>query len=78
MASLQPRNRAIVANMSCDTTTIERAFQLAKSGKYKSVVEIRQRLKTEGYALIQLQGPTLSKQLNALARDARIRLDERC
>jgi hypothetical protein len=53
------------------TSPVERAFQLAKSGKYKGVSEIKQRLKAEGYALTQIQGPALLKQLNALAKHAR-------
>ncbi len=64
--------------MDRSTTTIERAFQLAKSGKFRSVSDIKQRLKAEGFALTQIQGRTLAKQLNALAKDARLRLDQSC
>lgn len=49
-------------------TTIERAFELARSGNCKSVQEIRLRLKAEGYSGVadHLQGVSIRRQLNAL------------
>jgi hypothetical protein len=37
-------------------TTIERAFQLAKSGSYASVADIKKRLSVEGYSIAQITG----------------------
>jgi hypothetical protein len=56
--------------MDHDLTTIERAFELAKTGKYLSVSAIRQRLHNEGYALAQLEGRTLARQLRDLIKGA--------
>ncbi len=47
-------------------TTLERAFELAKSGKCTSVREIRLVLAREGYDGSQLQGVVLAKQLRDL------------
>jgi hypothetical protein len=52
-------------------TAIERAFQLAKSGSYASVQEIKKRLSAEGYPLSHITGRTLSKQLVELIKAAR-------
>jgi hypothetical protein len=48
-------------------TTIERAFDLARSGKFATVAEIRKQLRVEGYQeKSQLRGPTLFTQLRLL------------
>ena len=48
-------------------TTIERAFALARSGKYATVTSIRKQLRVEGYQdKSQFQGPALYKQLRLL------------
>jgi len=52
-------------------TTLERAFQLAKSGTCVSVPDLRKQLKAEGYSINQVTGPTLNKQLVALIQSAR-------
>ena len=52
--------------MNLRATTLERAFELARSGKYAGVSELRQQLKTEGYSPDQLTGPTLLRQLRDL------------
>ena len=49
--------------MQADTTAIERAFDLAKSGKFKTVLAIRRELSREGYSTIQIAGPVLMRQL---------------
>jgi hypothetical protein len=41
---------------------LERAFELARSGKYASVKAIREQLRREGYAQQQLMGDLLAKQ----------------
>jgi hypothetical protein len=43
-------------------TALERAFELARSGKYASVKAIREQLRREGYAQQQLMGDLLAKQ----------------
>ena len=52
-------------------TTIERAFQLAKSGDYASIVDIKKRLSLEGYSIAQITGGVLSGQLRTLIKTAR-------
>jgi hypothetical protein len=52
--------------MTPRATTLERAFELARSGKYAGVSELRQQLKAEGYAPDQLTGPALLRQLRDL------------
>src|SRR5665213_3438525 len=43
-------------------TTIERAYQLAKSGECGGIADIKDRLRAEGYidAPVQIYGPTLT------------------
>jgi len=57
--------------MSSHPTTLERAFTLARSGEYPGISEIRAQLKAEGYAMHQLEGPSLLKQLRELCANAR-------
>jgi hypothetical protein len=48
-------------------TTIERAFDLARSGKFPTVTLIRKQLRLEGYQeKSQLRGASLYKQLRLL------------
>jgi hypothetical protein len=47
-------------------TSVERAFQLARSGRCRTTADIQLRLKAEGYATDQVIGPTLMKQLRAV------------
>jgi hypothetical protein len=54
--------------MDRNITALERAFQLARSGNHASVADIKKQLKTEGYLVAQITGPTLLKQLKALLR----------
>jgi hypothetical protein len=58
--------------MPSNRTSLERAFELAKSGRFTSIGEIKQQLKTEGFSLAQLVGPSLMKQLGALIHTAAI------
>jgi arginine repressor len=44
-------------------TALERAFELARSGKFQTTGEIRQALKDEGFSTDQITGPTLNRQL---------------
>lgn len=51
-----------------EQTVIERAFELARGGVYRSVDEITRTLKSEGYGSVEnhLSGPSLRKQLRAI------------
>jgi len=57
--------------MDPTATALERAFQLARSGDYPSVPDIKKQLSTEGYSAAQITGGTLLRQLLALIRDSR-------
>ena len=52
--------------------TVERAFDLARSGECASIDELQRRLNREGYSLApsHLASPTLRKQLIALIKEA--------
>jgi hypothetical protein len=51
-------------------TAIERAFQLAKTGRYASVANLRKTLAAEGYSKEHFSGPAMRKQLEGLIRSA--------
>lgn len=51
-------------------TPLERAFELAASGTYRSVDEIRAHLKREGFDVAQLTGRTLANQLRHQIKQA--------
>lgn len=52
-------------------TTIERAYELARSGACRTVGDLKQRLSAEGYDRIQdaLYGPTLTAALRKLCQE---------
>jgi hypothetical protein len=54
-----------------NVTSLERAFQLARSGKCKTTADIQLQLKAEGYSAAQviMIGPTLMRQLRAVIND---------
>jgi hypothetical protein len=56
--------------MDHNTTALERAFQLAKSGHCISIEDIRQQLKSEGYSTEHITGKSLTRQLKELIRSA--------
>ena len=56
-------------------TALEYAFQMAKSGEYTSVEQIKKQLKAKGYSVAQITGPTLSRQLTNLIRAAQTKDD---
>ena len=56
--------------MGSNKTSLERAFELAETGDCENVSHILRRLKTEGYAVHQIVGRTLKKQLAALIAKA--------
>jgi len=53
-------------------TAIERAFQLAKTGHFQTVAEIRKVMSRERYSWRHLEGPTLAKQLRDTMKKARL------
>ena len=57
--------------MRKDTTTLERAFELANAGHCKSIDEIKSLLKSEGYWVDAIVGRQLFKQLRDLIMRAR-------
>ena len=57
-------------------TTLERAFERARSGEFTDMDQIRWRLKREGYATIQMEGRALGLQLKALCVQAK--LEQKC
>jgi hypothetical protein len=57
--------------MDANKTAIERAFELAKSGRLASIDELRRALKSEGYFTHHLTGPSLLGQLRKLIQDSR-------
>jgi hypothetical protein len=57
--------------MDIGTTALERAFQLAESGKCSTIGDIRKALSDEGYPQTELTGPALLKQLRQLMRSAK-------
>ena len=56
--------------MDYRVNALERAFQLAQSGKYASVAEIKKQLSNEGFSVAQVTGMVLLKQLRELIRAA--------
>lgn len=56
--------------MTYRMNTIERAFELAKSGKYISIAEIRKQLVVEGFSNSQITGGVLLRQLRLLIEQA--------
>jgi hypothetical protein len=52
-------------------TALERAFQLARSGRVAGLTEIATSLNREGYSVRQIEGPLLKRQLSDLIKAAR-------
>ena len=57
--------------MDVRKTPLQRAFELARSGKCASVHEIIARLKAEKYEVSQIEGPALKKQLLQLIENSK-------
>jgi arginine repressor len=57
--------------MDYHVTALERAFQMARSGQYPSVEDIRKQLRAEGFSSAQVTGRALSRQLKELILQAR-------
>jgi arginine repressor len=52
--------------MKPNTTAIERAFEIAKSGRFTTTSDLKRALSAEGYSTEQITGSTLMRQLRAL------------
>ncbi len=57
--------------MTYRPTTLERAYELAREGRCRTVSDIKQALSAEGFERIQdaLYGPTLSAALRKLCQE---------
>ncbi len=62
-----------MAPMNHTPSTLERAFELARSGECANIAEIRTRLKRERFDSVEahLQGPSINRQLRQLCDAAR-------
>jgi hypothetical protein len=58
-------------DMDKTKTALERAWDLARSGRYSTVTEVADAVSREGYSRDQLDGPTLRRQLAILIKEAR-------
>lgn len=60
----------LCAKMTLPPTTIERAFDLARSGEFPTTEDIRRRLKDEGFLHVDehFRSPSLRKQLQQLIK----------
>jgi hypothetical protein len=67
-----PEKAAIPYNARMSRPTIlERAFELARTGEYSNVTELRRALIAEGFTTKQLEGRALQKQLRQVCADAK-------
>lgn len=57
--------------MNTTKTALERAFELAKSGKYLTLGDIKKVLVNERYSTDTVTGGSLSKQLRSLIANSR-------
>ena len=68
---MRPRLKGYPLLMNNRPTAIERAFELASTGYFQRVEEIRRAVTREGYPESHLDGPFLSKQLREAIKKAR-------
>ena len=54
-----------------DPTSLERAFELARTGKYSKVSEIVDVLESEHFDITQLEGPLLRKRVRELCDESK-------
>lgn len=59
--------------MEVGKSTLERAFELARSGRYGSLSELKHAVAAEGYDRKQLEGAALGRQLSALIKNESVR-----
>ena len=61
----------MLSGMDQGMTDLERAFQLARSGRVAELTDIITSLKRDGYSASQIEGPLLKRQLTDLIKAAR-------
>ncbi|MBS0237191.1 MAG: hypothetical protein JSR89_02060 [Proteobacteria bacterium] len=61
--------------MEIRVSQLERAFELARSGRCTTVADIKRRLREEGYQDDQVEGPLLFGQLNSLMKKSASNVD---
>lgn len=47
---------------------VERAFELARSGRHETIMALKIALKVEGYHILDLDSPMLLRQLKSIIR----------
>jgi hypothetical protein len=57
--------------MDQNKTALERAFELARSGRFPTAGDISRAISQEGYSAAQIEGFALRRQLTALIKQAR-------
>jgi hypothetical protein len=70
------RPRALNSSLSVASsasTALERAFELARSGRYLRLDQLLRRLNSEGYLGEQVTGPAVRKQLSQAIKESRSR-----
>jgi phosphoribosylformimino-5-aminoimidazole carboxamide ribonucleotide (ProFAR) isomerase len=67
-AGTEVQRRAFKITMDTHPTTLERAFQLARSGGCKTIEELKRALRTEGHSTTHIIGRSLTKQLRELMK----------
>lgn len=58
--------RLLWLGMRQDKTALERTFELARTGKYATVTDLKRAVAAEGYGLAQITGGALAKQLRQI------------
>jgi hypothetical protein len=61
----------MLGDMDHRMTTLQRAFQLARSGRVSRLSEIVEAIRAEGYSANHIEGPVLRRQLVDLIKAAR-------
>ena len=61
------------ALLTAGRSTLERAFELARSGQCATLSDIRSQLKREGFTPREIEGGALTRQLRELCRANRPR-----
>jgi len=59
--------------MDQSKTALERAFDLARSGRFQTVSELKKAVGDEGYMRSQLDGRALSRQLSEIIKASLVR-----
>ena len=65
------RSDAWEVSMEANKSCLERAFEIARSGRAPNLLYLLNQLKSEGYSPGQVYGPVLKKQLSDLIEKAK-------